>query len=340
MAPKGSLTPSVSVLKPVRGVSPGFYEAAFSNASQNYPGFELLFGVADPADPAVEVIQSLARQFRNVRLIRTQTRAPNGKAGSLIDLAREARGAVLVASDADIRVPDDYLRRVVAPLADPRIGLVTCVYRARSDGWPGRFEALGVATDFAPGAIVAPYAGVSGFALGSTMAFRAADLARIGGFESVSNYLADDYQLGHRIHQLGLKCVLSDVVVVTHLAGESWPSAWRHQVRWARTVRVSRFGGYAGLPVTFATLWALLAMTLGHPWMALMVMGARIVMALIAGGWALESRDAIRLAWLIPVRDLFGVAVWVAGLFGNSVEWGGERLELERDGRIRSSVIK
>jgi ceramide glucosyltransferase len=169
--------------------------------------------------------------------------------------------------------------------------------------------------------------------MGSTLAFRRGDLERIGGFEAIAPYLADDYQLGHRIHALGLKCVLSDVVVTTRLGG-GWLDVWRHQVRWARTIRVSKFGGYLGLPFTFATVWAVVAIVSGEWRAGLALLAVRLLMAIEAGWFVLRSRDVLRLFYLIPVRDLFGAAVWVAGLFGSSVEWSGTRLKLDREGRI------
>ena len=214
------------------------------------------------------------------------------------------------------------------------MGLVTCLYRPVGDTFAARFEGLGVATDFAPSALVARLVGVDEFAMGSTLAFRRVDLDRIGGFAAVADYLADDYQLGHRIHALGLKCVLSDVVVETHLGG-GWRQVWAHQVRWARTIRVSRFGGYLGLPVTNATLWAVVCALFGRFDLAAALLGLRLVMAFAAGWRVLRSRDVLFLWWLVPVRDLFGFAVWVAGLFGNSVMWRGQRLVLDREGRIQ-----
>lgn len=329
MAPK-----AVSILKPVRGADPLFYAAIRSNAEQHYPDFEILFGHSDPADAAVPVVNRLAAEFRNVRRIATHTRAPNRKVGVLIDLEHEASGEILIVSDGDIRVPPGYLPRVIEPLADPAIGLVTCVYRARAETWPGRFEALGVATDFSPSAMLAPYTGVNEFGLGSTLAFRRTDLDRIGGFEAIAGYVGDDYMLGRKIHELGLKCVLSSVVVETHLAGESWSSIWRHQVRWARTVRVQRPGGYAGLPVTFATFWALVVSCAGLWPLAAAVMAARMAMAIGAGWLVLRSPDVLRLFWLIPFRDLFAAAVWVRAMTGHTVEWGGRNLRLTRDGKI------
>ena len=319
----------VSVLKPVRGVDPGFREAVRSHTVLQGE-YEFLCGVSQPNDPGLAVL----REFYRVRVVDSDTHAANGKVGVLIDLAAAAKHPILVVNDADIRVEPDYLARVTAPLADPRVGLVTCLYRPVGDTFAARFEGLGVATDFAPSALVARLVGVDEFAMGSTLAFRRVNLERIGGFAAVADYLADDYQLGHRIHALGLKCVLSDVVVETHLGG-AWPQVWAHQVRWARTIRVSRFGGYLGLPITNATLWAVVCAVGGRFDLAAGLLGLRLVMAFAAGWRVLRSRDVLFLWWLVPVRDLFGFAVWVAGLFGHSVTWRGQRLVLDREGRIQ-----
>jgi ceramide glucosyltransferase len=291
--------------------------------------YELLCGVRS-GDAAAELIA----EFPQARLVACTTDTPNGKVGALIDLAKAARFPTLVVNDSDIRVEPDYLSRVTAPLSDPLVGLVTCLYRAEGSTFAARFEGLGIATDFAPSTLVARMVGVDEFAMGSTMAFRRTDLERIGGFEAIAEYLADDYQLGHRIHALGKKCVLSEAVVTTHLGG-GWLDAWRHQVRWARTIRVSKFWGYLGLPVTFATVWAVAAVASGHWMLGLGVLAARMLMATAAGWFVLRSRDVLWLWILIPARDLFGAAVWVAGLFGKTVIWRGQVLQLDREGRIR-----
>ena len=319
--------PGASILKPVLGVDSALKDAIASHSDLNGE-YELLCGVR-AGDPAGAVIA----QFPRARVVECRTQTVNGKVGALIDLARAARFPILVVNDADIRVERDYVARVTAPLSDPRVGLVTCLYRADGDTFAARFEALGIATDFAPSTLMARLVGVDEFAMGSTMAFRRADLERIGGFEAVAEYLADDYQLGRRIHALGLKCVLSDVIVTTHLGGD-WLDVWRHQVRWARTIRVSNFPGYLGLPVTFATIWAIAAAAGGHAMLAIAILAARMFMATVAGWFVMRSRDALRLWLLIPLRDLFGGAVWAVGLFGNTVIWRGQRMKLRRDGRI------
>jgi ceramide glucosyltransferase len=317
-------------LKPVRGVDPSFREAIRSHTVLQ-GDYEFLCGVSQPDDPALPIL----REFSEVRIVDSNTHAANAKVGVLIDLAAAASYPVLVVNDADIRVEPDYLTRVTAPLADSAVGLVTCLYRPVGDGFAARFEGLGVATDFAPSALVARLLGVDEFAMGSTLAFRREDLDRIGGFAAVADFLADDYQVGRRIHALGLKCVLSDVVVDTHLGG-GWRQVWRHQVRWARTIRVSRFGGYLGLPVTNATLWALVAMAGGRWDLGIALLAIRLAMAFASGWGVLRSPEVLYLWWMIPARDLFGFAVWLVGLFGDSVEWRGQRLRLDRDGRIHA----
>lgn len=318
----------VSILKPIRGLDPGLREAIRSHTALQGE-YELLCGVRDPNDAGVKAL----REFPSVRVIECSTKTPNGKVGVLIDLAAAARYPVLVVNDSDIGVEPDYLARVTAPLRDPRVGLVTCLYRPVGGTFAARFEGLGISTEFAPATLVARLMGVDEFALGSTLAFRRADLDRIGGFAAIADYLADDYQLGHRIHALGLKCVLSDVIVETYLDG-GWRQVWAHQVRWARTIRVTKFWGYLGLPVTNATLWAVMAAAGGRWDLSAMLLAVRMLMAIGAGCFVVGSRDVVRLWWLIPARDLFGFGVWLAGLFGNSVTWRGERLWLDRHGRI------
>ncbi len=334
--------PPVSILKPVKGSGPGFYEAILSHALIDYPQFEILFGVHDANDPACEHIARLADEFpeRAIRLAVCRRELPNGKAAVLADLARAARYPILVINDGDIVVERDYLRQVVAPLTAappdtaPKAGLATCLYRARGTTFPARWEALGIATDFAPSVLVARAIGVAEFALGSTMALRAADLARIGGFEAVGDYLADDYQLGLRITEFGAHIVLARAIVETRLSGETWGDVWRHQLRWARTIRVSRPAGYYGYAITNASVWAALAAAAGAWPAAAACLAVRMLAGAVTGIAVLGDEDVPRLWFLMPLRDLWGFAVWLAGTAGSTVDWQGEKLLLDREGRI------
>jgi ceramide glucosyltransferase len=230
-------------------------------------------------------------------------------------------------------VEPDYLARVAGMLADPGVGLVTCLYRGRGSSIASQAEALGIATEFAPSVLVARLLSAGGFALGSTMAFRAEDLNAIGGFAAVREYLADDYQLGARISGLGKQVALSDTVVETNLGAGSWSDVWKHQVRWSRTIRVSRPAGYFGYLVTQATFWCLVAALFGYWQIAVGGLVVRLVAA-VAVMEAIGDIQAARML-MIPLRDLFGLAVWAAGIAGHEVEWRGIRFELLRDGRIQ-----
>jgi len=312
------------------------YQALRSQAVQKYPVFEILFGVRTAGDPALKDIERLRHEFPalEMRVIQVETEAPNAKVGVLARLAAEARHPLLVINDDDIEVEPGYLEAVTTPLLDPRIGLVTCLYRARAESFAARVEAMGVASEFASSVMVARFLGVGEFALGATMALRAETLARTGGFEPIQAYLADDYELGRRVTAAGYGIAFAPVVVETGLGGASWLDVWRHQLRWARTIRVSRTVGYYGSVVTHAVLWASAAFAAGEWWA-----GAAALILRIGAGWlvgAMVLRDPLvkRWFWLLPLRDLFGFAVWTGGCFGSTVYWRGLKLRLRKDGRI------
>jgi ceramide glucosyltransferase len=327
--------PPVSILKPLRGRDAHFYEAIRSHALQKYPRFELIFGIADAQDTALVDIERLRKEFPDVaiRVVQTANEAPNGKVGSLEILAREAQYDVLLVNDGDISVEPDYLTRVAGMLADERTGLVTCLYRGRGSSIASKAEALGIATEFAPSVLVARVVSAGGFALGSTMAMRASDLQSIGGFAAIREYLADDYQLGARITSLGKYVALSDSVVETHLGAGTWKDVWKHQIRWSRTIRVSRPAGYFGYLVTQGTCWCIVAAAYGYWKTAIAGLVVRLASA-AAGMIALHDVRPAGLL-LVPLRDLFGLAVWAAGMVGGEVEWRGIRFKLLPDGRIQ-----
>lgn len=332
---------AISILKPVRGLDPNFYEAIESHATQNYPAaFEILFGAADEKDPSLPEIERLRRAYPeiDIRVFHTQTRAANAKVGVLIDLAREARYPLLLVNDSDILVPQGYLRRVTAPLEDEGIGIVTALYRATSHSGPGRWEALGIAIDFAQSVLVAPLVGIREFGLGATLVFRAAELEAIGGFAAIGDYLADDYQLAKKITRLGKRSHMSDVVVETSIGDDHWAGVWQHQVRWARTIRVSRGDGYLGLPVTHTGVWIVAALLSGAWSLAAGLTILRWTTALAGGVLVLRSPLAARGFWLAPVWDLWAFVVWIAGLTGSTVVWRDGVLKLTKDGKLLRQV--
>ena len=263
------------------------------------------------------------------------TDAPNAKVGVLAELARRARYPLLLVNDSDIKVAPGYLRAVTAPLADPRSAWSPASIARAAESWAARCEALGIATEFAPSVLVARLLGQAEFALGSTMVLRAETLRAIGGFEAIAEYLADDYQLGRRISRLGYRIEFAPVVVETDLGAASWRQIWRHQLRWSRTIRVSRPAGYYGYVVTHATLWALVALRRGPVVGGAAALALRMAAGVLVGAACSRTATQPRGFWLIPLRDLFGFAVWLAGVFGNTVYWRDRNLKLLPDGKIR-----
>jgi ceramide glucosyltransferase len=326
------------VLKPLRGLDPNTFEAFVSQASQNYPEYEILFGVADSSDQAVPEVRRLQERFPNVsiRLIVGREELANGKVGVLAHLGCHARHAIWVINDSDIKVTSEYLSTIVAPLQDSSIGIVTCLYRARGHTRPAVWESLGIASDFMPSTLVAQLIGVREFGLGSTLAFRASDLAQAGGFAAIGGYLADDYQLAKRITSLGKRALLSTYTVETALGDVTWKGSWQHQLRWARTIRACKGGGYAGLPITQAGLWAVLAIVSGAVFPAFLLLALRLVSALMSSLWVLGSSQAAALFWLAPAWDLYSFAVWLASYSGREVRWRDRVLSTDAQGKIQN----
>jgi ceramide glucosyltransferase len=320
------------------------YEALRSHCLQDYREYEILFGVFNLQDQGARAVEQLVREFpdRKIRLVVCDQRlGANGKVSTLAQLAQLASHEFLLVNDSDIRVQNDYLHTVIVGLTAPKVGLVTCLYR----GVPGssiasKLEALGINTDFMAGVLAAQLIerGLH-FGLGSTLAFRRSSLAKIGGFEAIVDYLADDYELGRRISHAGEGIVLSHSVVQTNLPAYDFAGFWGHQLRWARTIRASRPSGYAGLLLTFTLPWSVAAFLL-HPvswtgWLLAGALSARTAMAIVSASLVLEERGAWRKLCLLPVRDFVAVAVWLGGLFGKKIVWRGEVFELQ-GGKLKS----
>ena len=332
-------TKAVSILKPLRGTDPEMYESFRSHCVQDHEDYEIIFGVSDANDPAIQLVDQLKAEFPQsaIRLVLCPEKLGNNiKVSNLAQMVRQSYREYLIVNDSDIRVEPDYLRRVLAPLNDIKIGLVTCLYRGVANSTLGsRLESLGISSDFCAGVLVAENIehGIR-FGLGSTLAFRRRDLQAIGGFEALVDYLADDYQLGSRIAALGLKVKLSDDVVETFLPRYSLRAFLDHQLRWARTVRDSRFWGYVGLGLTFGLPWAALTLILarGTAWAwALFALTAamRVSVTLVVGKSVLQDRQVARLLAWLPLRDLLALLVWIASFAGHKIVWRGDRFRLE-----------
>ncbi len=325
----------VSILKPLKGLDPNTYPAFVSQVQQAYPQYEVIFGAIDPGDPALAEVERLKSQFPDapIRVITGGPKTRNGKVGLLQELSLHACYPLRVVNDSDIKVGPDYLARVTAPLADPAVGVVTCPYRVQPHNLPATWEALGIMTDFMPSALVAQTLGVREFGFGSTLAYRAADFEAVGGFAAIADFIADDYQLAARITSLGKRSVLSTYTVETSLAGASWQGIWLHQLRWARTIRMTK-SGYLGLPITHAGLWALLAIALGVWPIAVLLLALRLISGLLSSALVLESPFIALLSWLSPLWDLYSFTVWAASYAGNKVKWRDRELSIDSQGRI------
>jgi ceramide glucosyltransferase len=340
----GVSLPLVSILKPLKGVDPQIYESFRSHCDQDYPAdYEIIFGVSEADDPAVAIVRRLQQEFPQKRIeliVCSERLGVNVKVSNLVQMLRSARYDTLLVNDSDIRVDPGYLRRVVTPLNDPGIGMVTCLYRGIANATLGsRLEALGISTDFAPGVLVArSVEGGVRFGLGSTLVFRRRELQAIGGFEAVLDYLADDYELGKRIHDLGKRVELSENVVETFLPAYTLTHFFQHQLRWGRAIRDSRRGGYIGLLFTFGLPWALVAATANYrqiwAWVLLLVVAIlRVAVALVVGGNILGDRQVLDWLFILPLRDSIAVLVWIASFGGNTINWRGDAFVL-KNGRL------
>ncbi len=337
--------PAVTILKPLHGLDPGMLEAFASHTHQNYSGdYELLFGVSRLDDPAAAVVQQLQAQFpdRAIHLIQTpEVLGPNGKISNVTQMARHARFDFLLIGDSDIRVGPNYLAHVMAPFApcngQKPTGLVTALYRGRAHGTLGsKLEALGISTDFAPGVLTSRFLeGGIHFGLGSTLAVSRTALDAIGGLAPLADSLADDYELGARIARAGFNVELCNEVVETNVPEWSFSGYLHHQLRWARAMRDSRRGGFAGLVFSYGLAWSILNLVASGVSLSAIALFSlalmfRVALALGVGVGILDDRQVLRDLWLLPVRDLLAVAVWAWSYASNAIVWRDETFVLSK----------
>lgn len=334
------LRPKVSVLKPVKGLDRQARANFASYLTQDYPDYEVLFGVLDIDDPAIDAILETIQGNRRASLhIGTTIRGANDKVRILHQLAKHASGEIIVITDADTRVEPGFLSAIAAPFADDSVGVVTCMYRGvLAQGMADALEGLHMTSVFAPGVACArSLAGGIDFGLGAALAIRARVLRAIGGFEPIADCLADDFQLGHRAAMLGYRVELSRYVVDEVLSGEGIRAVLARELRWSRTTRVSRPIGHLGLVFTFGFAYALgylACVGLDAGWSVVAGVAAiRLATAALIAR-RLGDREFVRRMWLLPVRDVLSLGIWVAGYCGTTVNWRGRTLLLRRDGRI------
>jgi ceramide glucosyltransferase len=342
-------TPGVTILKPVKGVDQRMHAGLVSHCQQQYAGdFEIVFGVSSLSDPAVQEIERLRAEFPTcaIRLVECRERlGTSGKVSNLVQMLREARYEHVLINDSDIRVSPQYLTRVMQCFSDATVGMVTAPYIGRTAEtrpartvW-SRLEALGISTDFLPGVLTArKLEGGIRFGLGSTLATTKSILTKAGGLESLTEYLADDYEMGARTAAAGYRVELSSEVVETTVPEYHLRSFIDHQLRWARSTRDSRKLGYLGLGITYAVPWAIMTciasgFALWSFSLLSVVLLARVAVALSVGVGVLRDEQVLRDLWLLPLRDFFGLGFWAWSFAGDTVVWRGERFALQ-NGRI------
>ena len=339
------LQPAVSILKPLCGADPNSYDSLRSHCVQEYREFEIIFGVSDPEDVVIPIVRRLMQEFPQHKMqlvICPKLLGSNYKVSNLIQMFPHATHDYVLVNDSDIHVAPQYLRDVMAEFQDDRVGMVTCVYRGVAGSSLGsKLEALGISSDFMAGVFSArQLEGGLNFALGSTLAFRRKSLVAIGGFESVADYLGDDYELGKRVANDGSKVALATCVVDHYLPNYSFAEYLRHQLRWARSVLHSRPRGYAGLFLTFGLVWAILSVFAagGAAWswyLLTLTVALRLAVAFTVGAGILRDQQVVKNFWLIPARDVIALGIWAVSFTGRRVVWRGNEFTLE-NGKLRS----
>ena len=337
-------TPPVSILKPVKGVDGDSYENFASFCRQDYPAYQIVFAAASPADPVIPIIERLIAACPGVDItlvVDGSRHGANYKVCNLMHAHARAKYPLVIVCDSDIRVGEQYLQEVCAPFADPSVGLVTSLYRSSEVRGVGcAIEALGFCSEMVPNVMAALKLEGLSFALGASMAVRREALERIGGFEGLVDYLADDYQLGNMIHRAGFRLELSPHFVESVMRGDETVSeVLARQLRWGRTMRVSRPGGYLASGITLPFPAALMALIVaGFSAEGVAAAGllylVRAAVAVTYSRSFMQDRLLPRWLWLLPVRDALAFGVWGLSLLGNRVRWRGDLFRLDKGGKI------
>lgn len=340
--PDSAFCPPVSLLKPLHGYEPHLEAHLETFFQQNYPRYELLFCVRNAQDEALQAARRVAARYPHIPskfLVSGEPPCANAKVWSLECMGEAAKYEIFVISDSDVSVTPDYLRKVIAPFANDRIGLVTCLYRGVAggggSGWSSlwsRLEAVGMSVEMASGVLVAEMLEGMKFALGPTMAVRRSCVERFGGFDALGSYHSDDFALGNLVAARGSEVVLSTHVVEHHILNASFLPSIRHNIRWMRSTRFSRPKGHLGTSLTFSMPYALIAAAVALTWRRPLLAGVlflwglatRLQLSLFTGAWIVGDPKRIQSLLLYPLRDLFGFFYWAASYFGNGVRWRGE----------------
>jgi ceramide glucosyltransferase len=340
--PTGDFLPPISNLKPVRGLDPDAYENFASFCRQDYPDYEILFCVGDDTDPALPVLQRLTRDFPSAKIrivIGSGRVATNDKVAKLARMTQEAAHEHLVISDSDVRVEPNYLRSVVAPLADPQVGAVTCLYvPTEESSWVQRLQDIGMMSDFYPGIFVAKQLDGVKFALGPTIATTRSRLRDFGGYEAIENRPADDLLVGRLIAEQGREVVLLPYAISTVPDYQSLKELFHKRLRWITVMRHMRPWGHFGLIFTLGLPWALFAVAVDPaPGIAAAYLGGyfavRSLLTLLVGAWGLGQPSVWRKLALVPLWDAMATLIWAASFTRRTIRWRGQDY-LIRDGEL------
>ena len=324
--------PSVTILKPLAGIEDGLYENLCSFCEQEYPVYKVLFSVREADDPAADVARRVVERFpQRAELVAggPAIDAANPKVANLSQIIERANGDVLVFADADMRVAPSYLLEIVEPLADPKVGAVTCLFAGSGRDPISVFAAQAINEQFVPSVLVAGALEPMRYCIGATIAMRRSDFAAIGGLEALAPHVADDYKVGMLVAERGMRVALADYVVEDVIAEPSLLTLWEHELRWSRTIRSVRPFGHAFSFLTYGLPLAILA---GRVELILAAAALRVAMH-YTSATALGVRDPGS-PLLIPLRDTFSLAVWAASFFGRNVTWRERRLRLDASGLI------
>ena len=333
----------VTIMVPLYGADFEAYENYARFCRQDYPEYQIVFGVHDSRDSSIPIVEKLIADFpdRDIALvISDSTIGQNLKVSNLQNMLARVKHEQIVIVDSDIRVDRDYLRKVLTPLSDPRVGLVTCLYRAaETPDFAAKLEAVGITAEFTAGVLMAWMLEGVKFALGSTMATTRTRLEAIGGFHALADYLADDFMLGNLIERDGYEVRLSQHVVETAMQPSGFAGMMRHQMRWARSTRISRPMGYLGFILTYGTALAFLNVAVDRASTFSVALFASTLIVRLTMGWMIGVRwlgDKMlkKYFWLVPVRDLLSFLIWCLSWVGKRVEWRGQVFEVERDGKM------
>jgi ceramide glucosyltransferase len=329
-------------LKPVCGLEKNQKINLRSACLQDYPEFQVVFSVQDPSDPAVPLLHEIQQEYpeRVSVVVENNQVGPNGKINNLLGALPQARHDLLVISDSDVRLEPDYLKNIIAPLADPRVGFVCTLYKATSaDRWYEKMELLTLNADFIPSVIFAYVSRAAKFCLGSSVAFRRGSLKEMGGLEALADYLAEDYEMGRRLWVSGKRMVLVPYFVDIVVDLRDLSQWWDHQVCWDQKTRAAQPAGFFASILTRSVPFALLlaASRLGDG-LGLSILGGvfglRLATAAGIMGWGFRDREGLKSLALLPLRDIAALVSWVLAFTKKTVIWRGSKLILTREGRL------